>query len=119
MSAAKIRFIRAQQAWFMFLSKTLLNVDDLRYCPSVKSFRNLEEYIEAALATARFEKIEGGKKVYAEIPAFRGAWADGSTQRQAVTELRDVLKGWIELQIERGQTLPVVKGIMPPELSMA
>ena len=103
----------------MFLSKTLLNAGTLRYCPSVKIFRNLEEYIEAALATARFEKIEGGKKVYAEIPAFRGAWADGSTQRQAVAELREVLKGWIELQIERGQTLPAVKGVKAPELSIA
>jgi predicted RNase H-like HicB family nuclease len=103
----------------MFLSKTLRNAGILRYYSSVKSFRNLEEYIEAALATARFEKIEGGKKVYAEIPAFRGAWADGSTQRQAMAELRDVLKGWIELQLERGQMLPAVKGIRPPELSMA
>jgi predicted RNase H-like HicB family nuclease len=103
----------------MFLSKTLLNAGTLRYCPSVKSFRNLEEYIEAALATARFEKIEGGKKVYAEIPAFRGAWADGGTQRQAVAELREVLKGWIDLQLERGQMLPAVKGVKPPELSMA
>ena len=103
----------------MFLSKILLNVGILRYCSTMKSFKNLEEYIEAALATARFEKIEGGKKIYAEIPAFRGAWADGSTQRQALTELRDVLKGWIELQIERGQVLPAVKGVMPPEMSMA
>lgn len=82
----------------------------MQYCSGVKHFRNLEEYIEAALATARFEKIEGGKKVYAEIPAFRGAWADGSTQKEAVAELRDVLKGWIELQLERGQMLPAVKG---------
>ena len=103
----------------MFLSKTLRNAGTLRYCSSVKSFRNLEEYIEAALATARFEKIEGGKKIYAEIPAFRGAWADGDTQRQVASELRQVLKGWIELQLERGQTLPAVKGIMPPEMSVA
>jgi len=85
----------------------------------VKSFRNLGEYIEAALAAARYEKIEGGKKVYVEIPGFRGAWAEGRTQKQAAVELRDVLKGWIDLQLERGQSLPNVKGVMPPELSLA
>ena len=67
----------------------------------------------------QFEKIEDGKKFYAEIPAFRGAWADGSTQKKVVEQLRSVLKGWIELQIERGQSLPSIKGIMPPELSFA
>ena len=85
----------------------------------MKTFRNVGEYIEAALATAKYEKIEGGKKVYAEIPGFPGTWADGSTQKQVVAELRQVLKGWIELQLERGRTLPNVKGIMPPEMSMA
>lgn len=85
----------------------------------MKSFRNLGEYIEAALATARYEKIEGGKKVYVEIPGFRGAWADGRTQKQATVELREVLKGWIDLQLERGQPLPSVNGVMPPELSLA
>ena len=85
----------------------------------MKSFRNFGEYIEAALTTAKYEKIEGGEKVFAEIPGFPGTWADGSTQKQAVAELREVLKGWIDLQLERGQALPSIKGIMPPEMSMA
>jgi predicted RNase H-like HicB family nuclease len=85
----------------------------------MKSFRNIEEYVEAALATARYEKIDGEKKVYVEIPAFRGAWADGGSKKQAVEELREVLKGWIELQVERGQSLPSIKGVMPPEFSLA
>ena len=75
--------------------------------------------MDAALATARYEKIEGGKKVFGEIPGFRGAWADGRTQKQAAVDLREVLKGWIDLQLERGQPLPNVNGVMPPELSLA
>ena len=85
----------------------------------MKSFKTLEEYIEGALATAQYETIEKGAKVYAEIPAFRGAWAEGSTQKKAKEELREVLKGWVELQIERFQSLPAVNGILPPELHPA
>ena len=103
----------------MYFTKSLRKWALLRYSLLLKNFRNIEEYIEAALATAQFETIEGGKKFYAELPAFRGAWADGSTQKKVAEQLRSVLKGWIELQIERGQSLPSIKGIMPPELSFA
>ncbi len=54
----------------------------------MKSFKNLAAYIEAALETARFEKIEQGTRVYAEIPAFRGVWADGRTRKEAGEQLR-------------------------------
>ena len=83
----------------------------------MKSFRNLADYIEAALETARFEKIEDGTRVYAEIPAFRGVWADGRTRKEAKEQLRQVLKGWIELQIERSQPLPALNGLRPPQLA--
>jgi predicted RNase H-like HicB family nuclease len=97
----------------------LQNYRWLEYNETVKSFGTLEEYINAALATARYEKIENGTKVYAEIPALRGAWAEGRTQKQAREELREVLKGWIELQLERMQSLPAIGGIFPPELHPA
>ncbi len=85
----------------------------------VKSFKTLDEYIEAALETARYEKIEKGSKVFAELPKFRGAWADGSTRERARNKLHQVLRGWIELQVERGQPLPTLKGVRPPEFSLA
>jgi len=77
----------------------------------------LAQYIEAALETARFEKIEDGMRIYAEIPAFRGVWADGRTRKEAKEQLRQVLKGWIELQTERGQPLPAVNGLRPSQLA--
>ena len=81
----------------------------------MKSFKNLAAYIDAALETARFEKIEKGVTVYAEIPAFRGVWADGRTRKEAKEQLRQVLKGWIDLQNERGQPLPALNGLRPPQ----
>ena len=85
----------------------------------MKSFKLLDDYIDAALKTARYEKIENGTRVYADLPNFPGAWADGATQEEATRTLRQVLKGWIELQLERGQPLPRFKGIQTPQLSWA
>lgn len=74
----------------------------------MKAFSTLEDYIKAAIATARYEKIEGGKKLFAEIPGFRGVWAEGRTREEVKSELGSVLKGWIELQLERGQSIPAI-----------
>ena len=40
---------------------------------TMKTFTDLDAYIDAAMAEARYEPIEGGKAVYAEIPGFEGA----------------------------------------------
>lgn len=85
----------------------------------MKRFKNLDDYIDAALTTARFEKIDQGQTIYAQIPAFRGVWAKGQTRQQVKEELRNVLKGWIELEIERGSELPSVKGATFTELTFA
>ena len=76
----------------------------------MKTFKNLDDYVKAAVSTARFEKIEGGHKVYAELPGFQGVWAEGRTRQEAIRQLHEVLNGWIELQLERGCELPRVKG---------
>lgn len=85
----------------------------------MKSFGTLEDYIKAAVANARYEKIEGGKKLYAEIPGFRGVWAEGRTREEVKSELRSVLKGWIELQLERGQPIPSIGGVRLAKLEVA
>lgn len=85
----------------------------------MKRFKTLDDYVSAAVATARFEKIENGQEVYAEIPAFRGVWAQGRTRQEAMNELREVLKGWVELQLERGRELPSVNGMKFEELTFA
>ncbi len=85
----------------------------------MKTFKTVDDYIDAALATARFERIEGGQKVYAEIPACRGVWAQGRTRQQVKDELREVLRGWIELKMEHGDGLPPIKGVVFKELTFA
>ena len=85
----------------------------------MKSFKSLEDYVDAAVGTARFERINGGREIYAEIRAFRGVWAQGQTRQQVKEELRKVLKGWIELQTERGCELPPVNGATFKELTFA
>ena len=85
----------------------------------VKSFKLFDDYIEAALQTARYQKIENGTRVYADVPDFPGAWADGRTRNEATKTLRQVLRGWVELQLERGQSVPKLKGVQRPQLSWA
>ena len=86
---------------------------------AMKTFTDLDAYIDAAITEARYERIESGKAVYAEIPGFEGAWASAPTEQQASIELRKVLQGWIDIQVERNQPLPDIKGIKPPEVLFA
>jgi predicted RNase H-like HicB family nuclease len=79
----------------------------------------LDHYIKAALKTARYEKIENGARVYTDLPNFPGAWADGDTRDEAERFLREVLRGWIELELERGRPLPKLKRVQTPQLSLA
>ncbi len=85
----------------------------------MKTFTDLEDYIEAAIANARYEAIDNGKTVYADIPGFSGVWASGLSREEATAELKKVLQGWIELQTERDQPLPAIQGIRPPHVSFA
>jgi predicted RNase H-like HicB family nuclease len=79
----------------------------------------MDDYIDTAVRTAKFEKIDNGTRVYAELAQFPGAWAEGKTREEVVKTLRQVLKGWIELQLERGQSLPRLKGVDTPQLASA
>lgn len=85
----------------------------------MKSLKLFDDYIEAAVKTARYEKIEDGTRIYTDLPNFPGAWADGNTREEASRSLRQVLRGWIELQLERGQPLPKLKRVQTPQLSLA
>ncbi len=85
----------------------------------VKRSVSLDEYITAAVDTAQFDRIDGGRTIYAEIPGFRGVWAEGSNRQEVVKQLRQVLRGWIELQLERGNVLPSIDGAKLEEFTFA
>ena len=85
----------------------------------MENFKDIGAYIDAAITNARFERIENGKTVYVELPGFPGVWASGSTREESAAELRKVLQGWIDLQLERHRALPEIQGIKPPQVSFA
>ncbi len=67
----------------------------------------LTEYINTAMNTIRFEKLESGEW-YAEIPRCSGVWASGSTKEQCRLELQEVLEDWLLLKLRDGDPLPSV-----------
>jgi predicted RNase H-like HicB family nuclease len=111
--------LRRLHAYSQEVLKLCLHIAQWAKVFDVKSFSSLQEYIDAAVSTARFEKIEGGQKIYAQLPAFKGVWAQGRTRREVEKELREALSGWIQLQVERGYELPSIKGATPKELTFA
>lgn len=55
----------------------------------------LTEYIEAALAAAKYELIQDEEPYYGEVPGLEGVWATGRTLEECRQNLREVLEGWI------------------------
>ena len=70
----------------------------------------LSDYIESALAKAKYEKIEDGTFV-GRIPTCKGVIAFGPTLSQCEKELHSVLEDWILVGIKLNHRLPVMGGI--------
>ncbi|MGB9885732.1 MAG: type II toxin-antitoxin system HicB family antitoxin [Moorellales bacterium] len=68
----------------------------------------LTEYIEAALAEARYELIQDQEPYYGEVPGLRGIWATGKTLEDCRRNLKEVLEGWIVLRLRRGLPIPPI-----------
>jgi len=71
----------------------------------------LTEYIQAAMAKAKYEIIEDDGTYYGRIPGFKGVWANETTLEECRQELKDVLEEWIVLGIRFDHRLPSVSGI--------
>lgn len=71
----------------------------------------LTKYIEAAMSRARYEWLADSSEYYGEISELSGVWATSSTCESYVTELRDVLEGWIALGLALHHQLPVLDGV--------
>lgn len=70
----------------------------------------LFEYIQRALETAEYKKLDDGTW-FAEIPGFEGVWANGKTVEECRKELMDVLDEWLILKLRDGDPVPKVKDI--------
>lgn len=70
----------------------------------------LSDYMDKAMQHAQYERIEDGT-YFGRIPGFKGVWANALTMPECRNELRDVLEGWILLNIADHTPLPVVDGM--------
>lgn len=68
------------------------------------------EYLDKAMSYAQYEQIEDGS-YFGRIPDFQGVWANMPTEQECRDELREVLEGWILLNIADHTSLPVVDGM--------
>ncbi len=67
------------------------------------------EYLDKAMHHANYEQIEDGT-YFGRIPGFKGVWANKPTEQECCEELRDVLEGWVLLNIADHTPLPVAGG---------
>lgn len=70
----------------------------------------LAEYIEEAMSLAQIEKMEDGR-YFASIPVFKGLWADGDTQDECRSELRNCLEEWLVIALREDDELPEFAGV--------
>jgi predicted RNase H-like HicB family nuclease len=71
----------------------------------------LREYLNAAMARAKYEILEDDGSYYGEIPGFQGVYANSESQDSCRAELEEVLEEWMLIKISRNLPLPVVDGI--------
>ena len=70
----------------------------------------LTMYIEAALASAHYDKLEDGSFA-GEILKLKGVIAFSASLRDCEAELRSTLEDWILVGLRLGHKLPVLGGI--------
>lgn len=77
--------------------------------------QELEPYIARALRGVKPRKLEG--RWYADLEAFPGVWADGSSPGECLATLADVLHEWLLVKIaHRDRDIPVIDHIDPATL---
>ena len=68
----------------------------------------LIEYINAALAKAKYEIVEDDGSIYGYIPRLKGVWASATTLEACRDELTSVLEGWILVGVRFGDESPTL-----------
>lgn len=65
------------------------------------------EYVNAALARARYEKIDDRERpFYGEVPGLKGVWATGRTLEDCREQLVEVIEGWLIVRLRKGLSIP-------------
>jgi len=66
------------------------------------------QYIEKALAHARYDGIRDEEPWYGEVPELPGVWATGKTLEECRRNLIEVIDGWIIVRLRRGLPIPPI-----------
>lgn len=70
----------------------------------------LNEYIGKVLERAEYKRLDD-QTWFAEIPEFKGVWANGPTVERCRNELAEVLEEWLLLKLRDKDPIPVIDGI--------
>lgn len=70
----------------------------------------ITEYLNAALSTAEYKKLDDNTW-FAEVPGFKGVWANGGSVEECRRELAEVLEEWLVLKIRSNDDIPSVNGV--------
>ncbi len=65
----------------------------------------LTDYIQAAMRRATYE-ILADHTFYGEIPGFQSVYANTTSLEECRGQLREVLEGWIVLDLRLGHAMP-------------
>lgn len=71
----------------------------------------IRKYVQAAMDKAKYDIIDDPEPYYGSIPGLKGVWATGRTLEECRRNLEDVLDGWIVLRLQRGMSIPTVRGL--------
>jgi predicted RNase H-like HicB family nuclease len=71
----------------------------------------LTEYLQAAMARAHYELLDGEEGFYGEIPGFEGVLAQAETLEACRKELASTLEDWLLFRISRQLQIPVLDGL--------
>ncbi|MBM2814073.1 MAG: type toxin-antitoxin system HicB family antitoxin [Ignavibacteria bacterium] len=66
------------------------------------------EYISAALKTAKYEFLDNSGTVYGEIPLCQGVYAKSTNFEECRIELIEVLEEWILIRLNRNLDIPII-----------
>jgi predicted RNase H-like HicB family nuclease len=75
------------------------------------------QYIETALAHARYDVIADEEPYYGEVPELPGVWATGKTLEECRRNLMGVIDGWIIVRLRRGLPIPPIDNCTIEELT--
>jgi len=75
------------------------------------------QYIETALAHARYDIIDDEEPFYGEVSELPGVWATGKTLEECRRNLMEVIDGWIIVRLRRGLPIPPIDNCTIEELT--